>query len=798
MKAEKNAAETGSTGFSSFGLVGFYFRSTAFNELLLITQNKDSNLSLENTQLSSLCNIDNEQVQSARWLGFIKPPKTDEYIFYTPSNQDIMIQLDQATVELGSSVTLEQDKIYSLRMESRFAENTTTTVACELYWSYSGQNELISESCLLAPDYNNTVFFPQTSLFGDVADETTDSDQDGIPDDWEINGYAFIQPNIVKWDDAYQGTYPKYVSNPYQSHTVGDPYTDFEKASEQIDKAISKEAWNPLVAAYPVIGVGMEKLILSSNENFTTTENHTTGNSKTEANTEGSSFEIGKNKDGFFGGITPNYSHTTSTTNTSEDSSGTTTMINKGDSAYLNANVRYYNTGSAPMYQVTPTTNFVLDTDTIKTITAPPSNIGNSLTPNSTYPASGQNAIALTTVDGSEPITIDYDQLTKLQSGDSLILETTQTTGLFGTYENGTFVTPDTNVWDPYIVQIKASSGSFILDTGSEVFERSVAAKDYSNPNDYTPAITIGEAISIAFGATTQDNLIYYKDVPIYESAVELIYDADTATDIQEQLEASESNNIYDMKLKPGMNILIKCPEIYDNANGSYDNNVFDWSYTYSGQAGIEGKGYSTGGTSYGDWENLVIEQNTRYILSIYVKGFDAFEHQVKLGVGSGDISTFTHIQTYTVNNEWQRLELEFNPAVDNSKFTGVAIQSIDRSTIYFDDIAITKLNPEIIITEDTIKAAHTVKSWNIDESVNYVDGVYLHVEPDYVCEYKLVAADEDRGTHPRYAPDASGTLYVNYTEYNAGHGFSENTHSLVYAVYPGLSPVLVAEWVPS
>ncbi|RFB34975.1 hypothetical protein [Brevibacillus laterosporus] len=49
-----------------------------------------------------------------------------------------------------------------------------------------------------------------------------------------------------------------------------------------------------------------------------------------------------------------------------EDSSGSTTEINKGDSAYLNANVRYYNTGSTPIYQVTPTTSFVLQLQTFK------------------------------------------------------------------------------------------------------------------------------------------------------------------------------------------------------------------------------------------------------------------------------------------------------------------------------------------------------------------------------------------------------------------------------------------------
>ncbi|MBG9789159.1 MULTISPECIES: hypothetical protein [Brevibacillus] len=57
----------------------------------------------------------------------------------------------------------------------------------------------------------------------------------------------------------------------------------------------------------------MEELILSSTENFTTTENHTTTTSSTYSNTEEAGFNLGRGKDGFFGGITPNYSHTNST-----------------------------------------------------------------------------------------------------------------------------------------------------------------------------------------------------------------------------------------------------------------------------------------------------------------------------------------------------------------------------------------------------------------------------------------------------------------------------------------------------
>ncbi|MGQ7173840.1 hypothetical protein ACUOCP_54280, partial [Escherichia sp. R-CC3] len=62
--------------------------------------------------------------------------------------------------------------------------------------------------------------------------------------------------------------------------------------------------------------------------------------------------------------------------------------INTDQAAFLNANVRYYNTGTAPIYEVRPTTNFILKNanQSLTTIKAGPNQIGNSLSPGDTYP----------------------------------------------------------------------------------------------------------------------------------------------------------------------------------------------------------------------------------------------------------------------------------------------------------------------------------------------------------------------------------------------------------------------------
>ncbi|WP_404520089.1 binary toxin-like calcium binding domain-containing protein [Bacillus sp. RC251] len=73
---------------------------------------------------------------------------------------------------------------------------------------------------------------PQTSLFDSqlIDDDILDEDDDGIPDDWEINGYTVDRNFVVKWDDSFaEKGYRKYLSDPSRASTTADPYTDLER-----------------------------------------------------------------------------------------------------------------------------------------------------------------------------------------------------------------------------------------------------------------------------------------------------------------------------------------------------------------------------------------------------------------------------------------------------------------------------------------------------------------------------------------------------------------------------------------
>lgn len=739
--------------------------------------------------MSSFSNIQNEKIQSARWLGFIKPQQTDEYAFYTLSNHEMLIQIENQIINLGRKITLEKDKVYSVRIESRFEKDTNHTVPCELCWAYSGKTENIPNVCLLSPDFKNTEFYPQTSLFGDVVDDTTDSDQDGILDEWEINGYTFDGTNVVQWSPDYEGTYTKYVSNPNQASTVGDPYTDLEKVTGNMDRATSLEARNPLIAAYPQVGVSMEKLIISENEDFTKSQENSTSSSKTESNTENISGEAGAEGRKFIGKITAGFSHTSSTTQTTEESTTKQVHINTGQSAYLNANVRYFNTGTAPIYQVTPTNNFIIDDETIMTITAPPSNIGNSLSPGATYPDQSLHAMALTEIEPGKDFTIHYDSLEKLQSGKQLLIETTQISG---------DVDDNNTSWDKYFTQIEASSACLILDTGDEVLERRIAARNYQDNLDYTPEITFRDAIQIAFLATNDGDKLFYNDIPICEELIQLIYDQQTADDFESQLEANPDKSMFDLLLKKGMKILIKIPCVSFDCNGSSSvtSNGITWTgTTHQDSIGIEG-GCLKGTNAIGTLTSS-LEPYGKYVLSIYVKAINE-NTSIEMGVMNND-GNHKRYSNFTLTTDWQRFDFEFTVLDDTSIANKIYINS-NNGDIYFDDITITKfVSLTSNITEQVIQKAHTLDNWDVEtqNNSNYVNSVTFKLNPEYVCNYEVIVDGKSYVVGTRNETENDGSQKVDFTKYNAGSGFLATSRIQVNAIYNNNPTVksIVALW---
>lgn len=750
--------KTDTDNLFSNGLLGFYFSEENFSDLLLITKKRNSDLSLEKKNLFSLPNIEEKRIKSARWLGYLKPEKTDEYVFSTPLNYDVLLQIDNSIMVTGKTVKLEKGKKYQVRIECQVKEINNDLASHQLFWCYSNKKEIIPQKCLLLPNFKDSLFYPEMSLFGDVTKEMTDTDNDGIPDEWEENGYTFDGTNLIQWDSSYEGTYEKYVSNPKEASTVGDPYTDLEKAMGNMDRTVSLEARNPLVAAYPKVGVSMEKLLVSDNIDFTNSQQNTISSSKTESTTKG--IEIGGGVEGKtpVGHISLGFSNTSSTTHTYEESNGTQLHINTGQAAYLNANIRYFNTGTAPIYQVQPTNNFIIGDDTIITITAPPNNIGNSLIPGATYPAEELHAMALTDIDPNREFTIHYDSLQRLQGGERMDIETTQISGN---------VADSGDSWERYFTQIEASTACLILDTGDEVLERRIAARNYNDNLDFTPEITLETAIEIAFLTTNEDGQLSYKGTPINEELVQLVYDQYTADDFITQLEQNPEKEMYDLLLKQGMKILIKVPCITDDCNSS-TNTVITWSgAVHQDGMGIEGSCFK-GTNNKGTLESILVDCG-KYVLSMYVKAINE-NASVEMGIQCSK-NTRKKVSTFTLSTDWKRIELEFQVLDALTSVDQIYLNS-NNGDIYFDDVTVTKLETLTSeITERMIQKAHTVDvdHWEIDEDGSQIHGVYFKLDPEYICDYEVVVNGTSWGTGIRSETLEDGIQKVDFTTYNHG-----------------------------
>ncbi|MDT2285429.1 hypothetical protein P7H17_03980 [Paenibacillus larvae] len=98
----------------------------------------------------------------------------------------------------------------------------------------------------------------------------------------------------------------------------------------------------------------------------------------------------------------------------------------------MNANVRYYNTGTA-VYNLVPTTTFSVRKTNRCYRHGQLNQRSLSLTPGRTYPKQHLHGVALNTIDqfSSAPIALNINQLDRLESGEKLKLETTQFSGAF-------------------------------------------------------------------------------------------------------------------------------------------------------------------------------------------------------------------------------------------------------------------------------------------------------------------------------------------------------------------------------
>ncbi|WP_257148704.1 binary toxin-like calcium binding domain-containing protein [Bacillus thuringiensis] len=486
-----------------------------------------------------------------------------------------------------------------------------------------------------------------------------DSDGDGIPDALEKNGYTISEVfdqehgyfNVMPWSETYDHNpdfynhHPKYISNPFDKNTVGDPYTDLEKAGRSIyiEGSILPEAYHPLVAACPSVATFMEGFILKDvqdKENTSTTgqsyhtsygfeDTKTVGNGTDLANSGKLEFGgkgVKNGKGGEQGGETSNVSgsvhlsrnlkhHTneqqgvttiSSLQEAHQQTTESSTTIHSASAAILQGIVRYQNMGTAKISNMRPTLNFQVEERPLFTYKVP--DVVAKLSPGDSYPSLDATGAIVTPGDSFQghPSTIDTGAKKKLAEGKPLKVVTTQIDGTFkATAGSGKYAPGKEVEWSQVTDTMMKRTARLLLETPNETLDRRVAAPstdevvgkpDKTKPESGIPRITVEQAIQIAFGArknnrgnlvlTTQQGLTYKID----RLRVALHVNEDTDALISKQLQAfkdkgDDTKSVYDVTLTKEMVILIK-PILEVNAflnnNYLYIENYFDQSLSYS------------------------------------------------------------------------------------------------------------------------------------------------------------------------------------------------------------------------
>ncbi|PYE88561.1 binary toxin-like calcium binding domain-containing protein [Bacillus sp. 196mf] len=814
---EAGVKQEGTKSMPGHGLVGYYYKDADCKELVMMSRVQDGNIQLKKEGISDLLPEQNQQIQSAVWKGLIEPTESGEYTFSTSDNQHVQLQVDGKDLikqeDMKQSVKLEKGKTYVLQMKYTNPQpgQGDTLLDLQLSWSKDGGTKVVipQENLLQSKSTEKTKQQNGPKRVKKSADadkeDLTDTGHKGIPDEWARKGYTSKGHQIVPWPtDEEQAKrweimgFKKYVSNPYEVSTTGDPYSDVDKVTGNIDEAVAVEAHDPLVAAVPVISVDMTDYMITpiinghADESKSETKHTSESDSKTgtwhldgkiSATVEAKIglFEWGKASGTFeiSGGYSQASTHSTSTGKDAGDSHSSGSSWSTLDSAAVNTNIRYYNVGTAPMMQVKPTISFALGDMAIATVTAKENHIANVLAPGKQY-----GPIALNKMDdfGSGHFTLNKDQLNIIEKGEKpFILRTEQVDGKINrkTSAGHKESSDSSESWSNYYEGVLNKTANIILDTGDQILDRRVAARDFENPEDGAPTLTIGQAIQKAFNAKMdKDGHLYYTDkngkkILLDENAISIMYGKgtektpgmDTAAEIQKQLEKQKDEKekkVYNMKLKRGMTIVLKKPVFYDDfdqIHQEWKNTDIDQGTGVNGNAGRVTPGVRGTTTIKG------LKPYTTYTMGAYVKTTGE-KGQVQF------IAGYDESNSLDLNNKYQYAEWSFTTG-EKPQDVEIGMQAYN-DKVCFDNVRLTELNTLSVGEKEKLKKQ---MGWGT------VDGkkVYYHENGSKVKGWKEIEGkkyyfDKDGFMHQwtlhengkQYYFNEDGTMHIGWLTWNS------------------------------
>jgi len=621
--AETSTVDTGTTVTSTDGTITDQSQSTITNGLQTNYFSDDIFADLVSIQWGDtdpLKNLGDDTVKSIKIVGTITADQ----------DESLTVQSDYSTkVVIDSQVVYDSDagKTGTIDLTSGQHQIVWTATA-DSGFSKDGKLEIVdsdgqpvSMTSLLpqapekpAPTFQTKSLLVQTdpttgsttatdSQIGVTIDPSAtnepDTDGDGIPDDWEINGYTFCvidgQQKLMKWynSDADQGC-KKLVSDPNSWTTNGDPFSDLQEATGVGMPAaiLAVKPNDPLVPAYPDVQVELDSYQYDINGTITTTDgiqtsgSHTTNTtkSKSETITNGGTTSLSvSNKilaslNPFQTGtdtawtLSQNYTHSDANQTGVSNSDGWSesnaqnwsqaTASNPSEAATLGLNVHYVNHGTAPVEDYVPTFNINIAGQTVDTLS--PNLTATNIDPvgaaDSRYPSSGSVNINKEVGENGVPIdiTLPQDPFNELQEGYPMIINNVD-------MKQAKISIPEANGkkdqvdWGQYLSDIDNLNATIHIqssNTSGDYLTRKVYAKP-ANGHAQAPTVTLGDALKRAFNATQDANGNLTINGQVIGGDGYVISGKDAATSQALYDFVNQGGNLTDFPLSPNMDIYL-------------------------------------------------------------------------------------------------------------------------------------------------------------------------------------------------------------------------------------------------
>ncbi|MGQ3740358.1 binary toxin-like calcium binding domain-containing protein [Bacillus sp. Fil] len=574
------------------GLLGSFYGNKDFKDLVMLRGNSGVNEKKTPAEIIKILPKEKQNIQSVRWQGYIKPKKDGTYTFSTGKHKQVMIQVDNQIVlddtAKKQEVKLKKDKLYKIIVEHQV--NPEIKDPFTLMWSRNkNKKEVVSRDILYAPSFSQEdqetvhegLYQSKQAVNKFIKEAESDRDSDNIPDSWEFEGYTMVDgenglKDLVKWDDKIHQDLVKYKTSPAKWSTSDDPYSDYEKVTGlQMDTRVTKEAYHPLVAAYPDVHINMEKYLVIPNTNFQSGEGGssskqvTRGTSNTVSNTESWGATVTANASllDFGGSVSASYESSTTNSVTKDESVSDSTSedwntvlgINTSEAGKILPNVRYGNTGTAPVFKVKPqfTLHFpkTANGDEISLISSlvGETHKGLEVLPGRTFPDQSKPPLAFDKpTHFGESLMLDQGNVHRLQNGDMLKMDTSGFDSNVVLIDTQGQDYESSQEWTNVISKIKANTAEIVNTTAiGEVTKRNVAAPGTTPVEQTVPEMTFKEALKLSHGAVERNGKLYIGDNEISKDTTNLIVDQSTEREMKKQ----GVNSIFDVILKAGMHI---------------------------------------------------------------------------------------------------------------------------------------------------------------------------------------------------------------------------------------------------